>query len=63
MKRFVSYSLHTGGFGADRFYLGLWKSGIGKLVSFGGLGVWTLIDVVLIAVGYVTPSDGSVYIY
>ncbi|ETN76398.1 TM2 domain protein [Necator americanus] len=28
----------AGGFGADRFYLGLWKSAIGKLFSFGGLG-------------------------
>jgi hypothetical protein len=52
-------SVTLGGFGVDRFYLGLWKSGIGKLFSFGGLGVWTLIDVVLIATGYIGPADGS----
>uniref|UniRef100_A0A915B1W6 TM2 domain-containing protein n=1 Tax=Parascaris univalens TaxID=6257 RepID=A0A915B1W6_PARUN len=55
-------SVTLGGFGADRFYLGMWKSAIGKLFSFGGLGLWTLIDVVLIAVGYVGPADGSLYI-
>ena len=55
-------SVTLGGFGADRFYLGMWKEGLGKLFSFGGLGVWTLVDAVLIAVGYVGPYDGSLYI-
>ncbi|XP_054160897.1 TM2 domain-containing protein 3-like [Oppia nitens] len=55
-------SVTLGGFGIDRFYLGLWQEGVGKLFSFGGLGVWTLIDVILIATGYLKPSDGSVYI-
>ncbi|XP_060063693.1 TM2 domain-containing protein 3-like [Ylistrum balloti] len=55
-------SVTLGGFGVDRFYLGLWREGIGKLFSFGGLGVWTLVDVILIAIGYVGPSDGSLYI-
>ncbi|BFZ02293.1 hypothetical protein BsWGS_05332 [Bradybaena similaris] len=55
-------SIFLGGFGVDRFYLGLWREGIGKLLSFGGLGVWTLVDVILIAVGYVGPWDGSLYI-
>ncbi|KAK3595173.1 hypothetical protein CHS0354_002773 [Potamilus streckersoni] len=56
-------SITLGGFGVDRFYLGLWKEGIGKLFSFGGLGVWTLVDVILIATGYVGPYDSSLYIY
>lgn len=56
-------SVTLGGFGADRFYLGHWQEGIGKLFSFGGLGVWTLLDVVLIAVGYLGPADGSLYIW
>jgi len=60
---FVSfYSITLGGFGADRFYLGQWREGLGKLFSFGGLGIWTLIDVLLIGVGYVGPADGSLYI-
>ncbi|MFH4978391.1 hypothetical protein AB6A40_005100 [Gnathostoma spinigerum] len=54
-------SVTLGGFGVDRFYLGLWKSAIGKLFSFGGLGAWTVVDVVLIATGYIGPADGSLY--
>ncbi|XP_078048788.1 TM2 domain-containing protein 3 almondex [Augochlora pura] len=55
-------SVTLGGFGADRFYLGHWHHGIGKLLSFGGLGVWTLIDVILISIRYLGPADGSLYI-
>ncbi|XP_053721677.1 TM2 domain-containing protein 3 [Synchiropus splendidus] len=58
----LALSITLGGFGADRFYLGQWREGLGKLFSFGGLGIWTLIDVLLIAVGYVGPADGSLYI-
>lgn len=50
-------SIALGGFGVDRFYLGNWQEGIGKLFSFGGLGVWTLIDAILIATGYLKPGD------
>ncbi|KAJ6640239.1 TM2 domain-containing protein almondex, partial [Pseudolycoriella hygida] len=55
-------SITLGGFGADRFYLGHWQEGIGKLFSFGGLGVWTLIDVTLISLHYLGPADGSLFI-
>ncbi|KAG5868378.1 hypothetical protein JTB14_032224 [Gonioctena quinquepunctata] len=55
-------SITLGGFGADRFYLGHWQEGIGKLFSFGGLGVWTIIDVILISLHYLGPADGSLYI-
>uniref|UniRef100_A0A1I8IMG3 TM2 domain-containing protein n=1 Tax=Macrostomum lignano TaxID=282301 RepID=A0A1I8IMG3_9PLAT len=50
-----------GGFGLDRFYLGQWREGLGKLFSFGGFGVWSLVDAILIAVGYISPIDESVY--
>ncbi|KAF2900721.1 hypothetical protein ILUMI_05462 [Ignelater luminosus] len=56
------FSITLGGFGADRFYLGHWQEGIGKLFSFGGLGVWTLVDVILISLHYLGPADGSLYI-
>ena len=58
----LALSITLGGFGADRFYLGHWQEGIGKLFSFGGLGVWTLIDVILISLHYLGPADGSLYI-
>ena len=55
-------SVFLGGLGFDRFYLGHIKEAFGKIFSFGGLGIWTLIDAVLIACGFLTPDDGSVYI-
>lgn len=61
-KTALVLSVTLGGFGADRFYLGHWQEGIGKLFSFGGLGVWTLVDVVLVSIGYIGPADGSLYI-
>ena len=47
---------------SNRFYLGHWQEGIGKLFSFGGLGVWTLVDVALVATRYIGPADGSLYV-
>lgn len=52
-------SITLGGFGVDRFYLGNWQEGIGKLFSFGGLGVWVIVDAILISVGFLGTSDGS----
>lgn len=59
-KTFV-ISMLCGGFGFDRFYLGYWQEGVGKFFSFGGFGVWTLIDTILISVGYLKPADSSSY--
>ena len=47
-----------GSFGVDRFYLGHVGLGIGKLLTFGGCGIWWLIDVILIALGNVTDAKG-----
>lgn len=52
-------SVTLGGFGVDRFYLGHWQEGIGKLFSFGGLGVWVIVDAILVSIGFLGTSDGS----
>ena len=38
----------TGGLGIDRFYIGDTGLGIGKLLTGGGCGIWSLIDWFLI---------------
>lgn len=47
-----------GTFGVDRFYLGKIGTGILKLISFGGFGIWTLIDMVLIMSGAMKDKEG-----
>jgi hypothetical protein len=54
----VVLSFFLGVFGIDRFYLGYTGMGLAKLVTIGGLGIWALIDCVLIAVRVVPDSDG-----
>jgi TM2 domain-containing membrane protein YozV len=42
-------SVLLGSLGVDRFYMGYIGTGILKLITFGGFGVWWLIDLILIA--------------
>lgn len=54
-------SIFLGELGIDRFYLGYIGLGILKLITFGGFGIWYLIDIILIATGKLKPKDGSEY--
>ncbi len=52
-------SLFVGFLGVDRFYLGYTGLGIAKFFTLGGLGVWALIDFIMIAMRKVTDSSGN----
>jgi TM2 domain-containing membrane protein YozV len=51
-------SLLLGTLGVDRFYLGKTGTGILKLITFGGFGIWYLIDLIFILVGNATDKSG-----
>lgn len=52
-------SFMWGAFGADRFYLGKIGTGILKLLTFGGFGVWVVVDLLLIMTGGMRDKQGQ----
>jgi TM2 domain-containing membrane protein YozV len=53
------FSFMWGAFGVDRFYMGFIGTGILKLITLGGLGIWTLIDFIFICSGFMKDKQGQ----
>jgi TM2 domain-containing membrane protein YozV len=47
-----------GAFGIHRFYVGKIGTGIVQLLTFGGLGIWALVDFIMVVTGNFKDSDG-----
>ena len=52
------FALLLGYWGVDRFYLGKVGTGILKLITLGGLGVWVLVDLLLVLTGSQRDKQG-----
>jgi TM2 domain-containing membrane protein YozV len=47
-----------GGLGVHRFYAGKIGTGLLMLVTFGGFGIWTIVDFIMIVTGNFKDGDG-----
>lgn len=59
-KRLIAFLLafFVGGFGVHRFYVGKVGTGILMLLTLGCLGIWTLIDCIMILCGAFKDKEG-----
>ena len=46
-------------FGAHRFYAGKIGSAVAQLLTIGGLGIWALVDLILLVCGAFTDGSGN----
>lgn len=52
------FAMFLGGLGVDRFYLGKVGTGILKLVTLGGLGIWVIVDLIIVLAGGTRDKQG-----
>jgi TM2 domain-containing membrane protein YozV len=50
--------IFLGGLGVHRFYTGKIGTGILMLITLGGLGIWVLVDLIMIAIGKFKDKQG-----
>jgi hypothetical protein len=50
---------YLGWLGVHRFYLGKIGTGVLMLLTFGGLGIWTIIDFIIAVTGNMKDKDGK----
>jgi TM2 domain-containing membrane protein YozV len=51
-------SVFVGSLGVDRFYVGHTGLGVAKLLTCGGAGIWTIIDIIMFATNKIVDSTG-----
>ena len=51
-------TIFLGALGVDHFYTGKIGTGILKLITFGGCGIWAIIDLIMVITGGFKDSNG-----
>ncbi len=52
------FCIFLGGIGVHRFYVGKTGTGIAMIFTLGGLGIWVLVDLIMIIVGEFKDIEG-----